>query len=73
MTTRHKRCCDCHDEKPLDQFHACSGSPDGRQYRCIPCRKAYDAKRSTKQGRVARAFRQWLGMTSTLPAGAQTE
>lgn len=32
-----KRCRKCGIEKPLDEFHKASNSPDGRQYRCKPC------------------------------------
>jgi hypothetical protein len=41
-----KRCCDCGDEKPLEQFHYCARAPDRRQYRCIACRTTYDRQRS---------------------------
>lgn len=32
-----KTCRACKIEKPLDEFHKASKTPDGRQYRCKPC------------------------------------
>lgn len=65
MNRLTKVCCDCRDEKPLDAFHNCADSPDGKQYRCIPCRKAYDRNRHReKRSGLASAFRRWIGMTT---------
>lgn len=38
--TEEKRCGKCSEIKPLDQFHRCKGSPDGRRARCKECRNA---------------------------------
>lgn len=32
-----KRCCTCHEIKPLADFHRRSAAPDGRQSRCKAC------------------------------------
>ena len=33
-----KRCCNCRQEKPSDEYHKCSGRPDGLQNECKSCR-----------------------------------
>ena len=38
--TEEKRCGKCSEIKPLDQFHRCKGSPDGRKAHCKECRNA---------------------------------
>src|SRR6185436_13374652 len=58
-----KVCCDCRTEKPLDAFHNCVDSPDGKQYRCIPCRKTYDqARHRTRRPKVSDALKSWLSI-----------
>ncbi len=63
MNRTTKVCCDCRNEKPLDAFHNCADSPDGKQYRCIPCRRTYDQRRQRRQPEpplmLANAFRTW--------------
>jgi hypothetical protein len=46
MNAPSKRCSKCEQVKPLDAFHLCSASPDGRQYFCRECRAAYDKARA---------------------------
>lgn len=41
-----KTCSVCKAEKPLDEFHRSSSSPDGRQYRCKPCAISAARKRA---------------------------
>lgn len=50
-----KTCRACKIEKPLDEFHKSSSSPDGRQYRCKPCSIAAARQRAIDNPEAARA------------------
>ena len=51
-----KRCWDCDQDKPLDQFWLNRSSPDGRATYCIPCFKLRN--RAASERRAAREGRQ---------------
>jgi hypothetical protein len=51
-----KRCRDCDQDKPLDQFWLNRSSPDGRATYCIPCFKLRN--RAASERRAAREGRQ---------------
>jgi hypothetical protein len=44
-----KFCRGCQVEKPVNEFHKAKKEKDGLQYRCIPCSRAYHAKRYEAQ------------------------
>jgi hypothetical protein len=54
-----KRCCDCRQLKPLDQFHVNRDMPDGRQYRCKTCRALYDAERRLAHSSINALLSHW--------------
>lgn len=49
-----KTCNVCKQQKPLDEFHRSSSSPDGRQYRCKPCAIAAARQRAKDNPEAAR-------------------
>lgn len=55
-----KRCVDCRQPKPLDEFHRDRMQPDGRVLRCKDCRRIYRADwyARNRDGQIAYA-RAW--------------
>jgi hypothetical protein len=50
-----KICRACKSEKPLDQFHRCVKSPDGRANVCAQCRKAVDGRKFSRRTKEQKA------------------
>jgi hypothetical protein len=48
-----KRCCTCHQTKPIAEFHKRSASPDGRQARCRECAREHYAVNVERLRRVS--------------------
>lgn len=62
-----KRCINCNEEMPLDNFWRHSSRPDGRWDYCKPCARFYDrkckAKPETKAKRKDRDLQKRYGIT----------
>lgn len=63
-----KRCNKCGIEKPLDEFHKASKSPDGRQYRCKTCSIAAARQRAKDNPEAARKADQKYRQTDKYKA-----
>ena len=50
-----RRCFQCGQRKPLDEFHLCADKPLGRHYQCRACKSAYGRKRYAEQSAPRRA------------------
>lgn len=51
-----KRCSDCGEVLPLDQFHKSTGSPDGHKARCKACRCGYTRQYAQTHKEQRRAY-----------------
>jgi len=65
-----KRCRDCDEDKPLDQFWRNKSSPDGRATYCIPCFKRRNRAASERRAmREGRAMRESSNRPTDIPDG----
>lgn len=53
-----KQCTKCKAIKPVESFHKSSRSKDGRQYRCIECRRPASAARNKNLYQTSEAYRK---------------
>lgn len=53
----HKKCNVCKELLPLEYFHRCGSSPDGKQYRCKSCNKEVQRVQARAKGIPKKAER----------------
>lgn len=64
-----KICRTCHQEKPVDEFHRQTRSPDGRQESCVSCNKRQAREREWQKKGLRITYGQYERMVAAQGGG----